>query len=75
VDLARDRAVPDVDTVPQAEALLRAEERARPGIAANRFGTSDVSAALMRMAGGPKASVIGTARNWATAIKLLSLCD
>jgi uncharacterized protein (DUF1697 family) len=39
------------------------------------FGTSDVSEALMRMVGGPKAAVIGTARNWSTANKLLSLCD
>ena len=39
------------------------------------FGTSDVSAALMRMVGGPKPPIAGTARNWATATKLLSLCD
>jgi hypothetical protein len=39
------------------------------------FGTSDVSEALMRLLGGPKASVIGTARNWPTANKLLGLCD
>lgn len=39
------------------------------------FGNSDVSEAVMRMLGGPKATVIGTARNWATATKLLSLCD
>jgi uncharacterized protein (DUF1697 family) len=39
------------------------------------FGTSDVSEALMRMLGGPKAPVVGTARNWSTANKLLGLCD
>jgi uncharacterized protein (DUF1697 family) len=39
------------------------------------FGTSDVSQALMRMVGGQQAAVIGTARNWATATKLLALCE
>ncbi len=39
------------------------------------FGNSDVSEALMRMLGGPKTDVIGTARNWSTANELLGLCD
>lgn len=39
------------------------------------FGTSDVAEATMKIVGAPKAGVIGTARNWATTNKLLSLCD
>jgi uncharacterized protein (DUF1697 family) len=39
------------------------------------FGASEVSEATMKIFGGPKASVVGTARNWSTVNKLLSLCD
>jgi uncharacterized protein (DUF1697 family) len=40
------------------------------------FGTSELSQALFRIIGPPgKAGVAATARNWATASKLLSLCE
>jgi uncharacterized protein (DUF1697 family) len=39
------------------------------------FGTSEVAEATMKIVGSPKAGVIATARNWATATKLLALCD
>jgi uncharacterized protein (DUF1697 family) len=38
------------------------------------YGTSDLSAAVLRILGSPKAGVIGTARNFATMTKLLELC-
>lgn len=38
------------------------------------FGTSDLSAALLRVVSSPKAGVTGTARNWATMTKLAELC-
>jgi uncharacterized protein (DUF1697 family) len=37
------------------------------------FGTSELAQALLRMAG--QAGTAATARNWATATKLLSLCE
>ena len=39
------------------------------------YGTSDLAAALLRIVSSPKAGVTGTARNWATVTKLLSLSD
>lgn len=39
------------------------------------YGTSDLAAALLRIVSSSKAGVTGTARNWATVTKLLSLCD
>jgi len=39
------------------------------------YGRSDLAAALMRIVSAPKAGTTGTARNWATVTKLLSLCD
>lgn len=39
------------------------------------FGTSDVAVATMRITGAPKTGLTGTARNWSTVSKLLSLCD
>ena len=40
------------------------------------FGTSELSQALFRIIGPPgKAGVAATARNWATATRLLSLCE
>ncbi len=40
------------------------------------FGNSELSQALFRIVGSPaRASVAATARNWATATKLLSLCE
>ena len=39
------------------------------------FGTSEVSATTMKIVGAPKAGLTGTARNWSTVNKLLSLCD
>ena len=38
------------------------------------YGTSDLSAAVLRIVSSPKAGVTGTARNWATMTKLLELC-
>ncbi len=38
------------------------------------YGTSDLSAAALRIVSSPKAGVTGTARNWATITKLLELC-
>jgi uncharacterized protein (DUF1697 family) len=39
------------------------------------YGTSDVAQLLLRVVHAPKAGGTGTARNWATMTKLLSLCD
>jgi uncharacterized protein (DUF1697 family) len=39
------------------------------------YGTSDLAQALLRFVHAPKAGATGTARNWATMTKLLSLCD
>ncbi|HEY1818835.1 MAG TPA: DUF1697 domain-containing protein [Trebonia sp.] len=39
------------------------------------YGTSDLSAAALRIVSSPKAGLTGTARNWATMTKLLELCD
>ncbi len=39
------------------------------------FGNSDLAVAVMRIVSAPKAGLTGTARNWATTIKLLELCD
>jgi uncharacterized protein (DUF1697 family) len=70
-----------VDAAVAAAAAKGARDSVRPAGRAlylhtpDGFGNSDVSAALMRMVGGQKAAVVGTARNWATANKLLSLCD
>lgn len=38
------------------------------------YGTSDLSATLLRIVGSPKTGVTGTARNWATMTKLTELC-
>ena len=38
------------------------------------YGTSDLSAAVLRVVSSPRAGVTGTARNWATVTKLLELC-
>jgi len=38
------------------------------------YGNSDLSAAVLRIVSSPRASVTGTARNWATMTKLLELC-
>lgn len=38
------------------------------------YGTSDLSAALLRIVSSPKTGVTGTARNWATMTKLVELC-
>ena len=38
------------------------------------YGTSDLAKALLRITASPQAGT-GTARNWATTLKLLSLCD
>jgi uncharacterized protein (DUF1697 family) len=70
-----------IDAAVAAAAAKGARDSVRPAGRAlylhtpDGFGTSDVSAALMRMVGGLKPPVVGTARNWATATKLLSLCD
>jgi uncharacterized protein (DUF1697 family) len=70
-----------IDAAVAAAAAKGARDSVRPAGRAlylhtpDGFGTSDVSEAVMRMLGGPKAAVLGTARNWATATKLLSLCD
>jgi uncharacterized protein (DUF1697 family) len=39
------------------------------------YGTSDLSAAALRIVSSPRAGLTGTARNWATITKLLELCD
>jgi uncharacterized protein (DUF1697 family) len=39
------------------------------------YGTSDLAQLLLRVVHAPKAGGTGTARNWATMTKLLSLCD
>jgi uncharacterized protein (DUF1697 family) len=39
------------------------------------YGRSELSQALLRIVSSPKAGETGTARNWATVTKLLSLCD
>jgi uncharacterized protein (DUF1697 family) len=70
-----------IDAVVAAAAAKGARDAVRPVGRAlylhtpDGFGNSDVSEALMRMLGGPKADVVGTARNWSTANKLLGLCD
>jgi uncharacterized protein (DUF1697 family) len=70
-----------IDAAVAAAAAKGARDSVRPAGRAlylhtpDGFGNSDVSAALMRMVGGQKATVVGTARNWATANKLLELCD
>ncbi|HEX6449553.1 MAG TPA: DUF1697 domain-containing protein [Trebonia sp.] len=38
------------------------------------FGRSDLAVALMRITGSPGGGPTGTARNWATTLKLLALC-
>jgi uncharacterized protein (DUF1697 family) len=38
------------------------------------YGSSDLSAAVLRIVSAPKAGVTGTARNWATMTKLIELC-
>jgi uncharacterized protein (DUF1697 family) len=38
------------------------------------FGNSELAAAVLRIVTSPRAGVIGTARNWATMLKLLDLC-
>lgn len=38
------------------------------------YGSSDLSAAVLRIVSSPKAGVTGTARNWATMTKLIELC-
>jgi uncharacterized protein (DUF1697 family) len=38
------------------------------------FGRSELAAQLVAAAGGAKATVAGTARNWATVTKLLAMC-
>jgi len=39
------------------------------------YGNSDLAAALLRIVSSPRAGATGTARNWATVTKLLTLCD
>lgn len=39
------------------------------------YGNSDLAQLLMRAVSAPKAGATGTARNWATMTKLLSLCS
>ena len=39
------------------------------------FGRSDLAAKVVRIVNSPKAGLTGTARNWATMTKLLTLCD
>jgi uncharacterized protein (DUF1697 family) len=39
------------------------------------FGRDDLATELTRVGGARPAEVAGTARNWATVQKLLSLCD
>lgn len=39
------------------------------------YGRSDLAQQLMRVVSAPKAGATGTARNWATMTKLLSLCS
>ena len=40
------------------------------------FGTSDLAQVVLRVVGEPaKNGIVATARNWATATKLLSLCE
>ena len=39
------------------------------------YGRSDLAQSLLRIVSSPKAGVTGTARNWSTVTKLLSLCD
>ena len=39
------------------------------------YGRSDLAQTLLRVVHAPKVSATGTARNWATMTKLLSLCD
>lgn len=39
------------------------------------YGRSDLAQTLLRVVHAPKFSATGTARNWATMTKLLSLCD
>lgn len=40
------------------------------------YGTSELAEAVFRIIGPPgKASIVATARNWATSTKLLSLCE
>jgi uncharacterized protein (DUF1697 family) len=38
------------------------------------FGNSELAAAVLRILASPRAGVTGTARNWATTLKLLDLC-
>lgn len=38
------------------------------------FGRSDLAATIMQIVSSPAAGVTGTARNWATTVKLLELC-
>ena len=38
------------------------------------FGNSELAAAVLRILTSPRAGVTGTARNWATMLKLLDLC-
>jgi uncharacterized protein (DUF1697 family) len=38
------------------------------------FGNSELAAAVLRIVTSPRAGVTGTARNWATTLKLLDLC-
>jgi uncharacterized protein (DUF1697 family) len=39
------------------------------------FGNSELAAAVLRIVTSQRAGVTGTARNWATMIKLLDLCE
>jgi uncharacterized protein (DUF1697 family) len=38
------------------------------------YGSSDLSAAVLRIVSSPKTGTTGTARNWATMLKLAALC-
>jgi uncharacterized protein (DUF1697 family) len=38
------------------------------------YGSSELAQALLRIVSSPRAGLTGTARNWATVTKLLSLC-
>jgi uncharacterized protein (DUF1697 family) len=39
------------------------------------YGNSELAKALLRIVSAPKTGATGTARNWATVLKLLGLCD
>ncbi|MGH3164889.1 MAG: hypothetical protein ACRDN0_03215, partial [Trebonia sp.] len=69
--LARAQAASEAKGAPDA---VRASARTLYLHTPAGYGNSDLSAAVLRIVSSPKTGVTGTARNWATMLKLAELC-